>query len=61
MLVAPALRVYLVVVNKRRDREEGEAEQADAQLSIDKRAGLLKAEDYEDVTDLKTVGFRYRT
>lgn len=45
-------------MNKRRDREEGEAAALEADIAPEKRQ--LTADDYEDVTDLHTPGFRYR-
>lgn len=52
-----SLRLYLTSVNQSRDTSEGVAplDQADG---IGKRE--LTAEDYEDVTDFFTPGFRYR-
>ena len=58
ILVSGALRIYLIWVNKKRDRVEGPAAAAQAQVAPEKRE--LTAVDYEDITDLKTVGFRYR-
>tara|TARA_R110002060_G_scaffold23194_3_gene31439 strand:+ start:740 stop:940 length:201 start_codon:yes stop_codon:yes gene_type:complete len=52
------LRIYLTYVNKKRDREEGEAAALEADVAPEKRQ--LTADDYEDVTDLYTPGFRYR-
>ncbi|RDW60562.1 putative transporter-3 [Coleophoma cylindrospora] len=57
MVIAIVLRLYLSWENKRRDRREGAA----AALPVDgdvKRE--LTAEDYEDITDMQTPGFRYR-
>jgi hypothetical protein len=45
-------------VNKQRDRQEGAAAAAQEHIAPEKRE--LTAEDYEDITDLKTHGFRYR-
>jgi hypothetical protein len=70
-VLAGSLRVYLAWVNKRRDREEGvivetsdggrttvsQGKDLDAVVVTDV---TLQAEDYDDVTDWKTVGFRYR-
>lgn len=56
-----ALRVYLTLVNKRRDREEGAVAEAAAtqdDMPVEKR--IPSAVDYEDVTDWNTRGFRYR-
>ncbi|EED21300.1 pantothenate transporter, putative [Talaromyces stipitatus ATCC 10500] len=68
--LAAALRVYLSWLNKKRDREEGVvsgAETGDEPVKVpgkDVDAMVmditLQAEDYDDVTDWKTVGFRYR-
>ena len=58
ILVSLALRAYLTFVNKARDREEGESAAVAAQMVPGKRE--LMADDYEDVTDLHTPGFRYR-
>ncbi len=61
VLVSLGLRFYLMFVNKLRDRREGDeaarAREAE-QIAPEKRE--LRLEDYEDITDLKTVGFRYR-
>ncbi|KAI0836203.1 putative allantoate permease [Hypoxylon sp. FL0890] len=70
------LRIYLQLVNKRRQREEGIQGSAGASGAIgggkvvdvvDGRNVIeavnevqLRPEDYEDVTDWKTFGFRYR-
>lgn len=68
---AAVLRIYLSWVNKRRDREEGvvvvdensgetttvPGKDLDAVVVTDV---TLQAEDYDDVTDWNTVGFRYR-
>jgi MFS family permease len=69
-VLAGSLRCYLAWVNKRRDREEGvvvetaeggemrvQGKDLDAVVVTDV---TLQAEDYDDVTDWKTVGFRYR-
>ncbi|KAH6706305.1 allantoate permease [Leptodontidium sp. MPI-SDFR-AT-0119] len=58
VFVSLGLRFYLTFVNKRRDREEGEAAALEADIAPEKRQ--LTADDYEDVTDLHTPGFRYR-
>lgn len=58
VLVAIGLRLYLILVNKQRDRKEGAAAAAQEQIAPEKRE--LTAEDYEDITDLNTHGFRYR-
>ena len=56
VLVSVGLRLYLIIVNRRRDRVEGAA-----QIEEDPSGKRqLTAEDYEDVTDLNTLGFRYR-
>lgn len=54
VIVALTLRLYLTFVNKNRDTVEG----AEEVVPADKRE--LTPVDYEDVTDLKTRGFRYR-
>ncbi|EHK98380.1 putative Uncharacterized transporter [Glarea lozoyensis 74030] len=56
-LVSLSLRVYLTLVNRSRDKQEGIAS-LESPAANDKKE--LTAEDYEDVTDLKTLGFRYR-
>lgn len=56
MVVAIFMRVYLMWENKRRDRIEGAA----AALPVDGSKRELTSEDYEDITDMQTVGFRYR-
>lgn len=69
-VLAGSLRCYLAWVNKRRDREEGvvietaeggemrvQGKDLDAVVVTDV---TLQAEDYDDVTDWKTAGFRYR-
>ncbi|KAI0397912.1 MFS general substrate transporter [Xylariaceae sp. FL0594] len=53
-----ALRAYLQYTNHRRQRREGSAGASGAG-EVD-RAVQLRPEDYEDVTDWKTFGFRYR-
>lgn len=63
VLISLGLRLYLGFVNKKRDRVEGdEAQRAREveQMAPEKQINELTPEDYEDVTDLKTVGFRYR-
>ncbi len=49
-------------MNKKRDREEGEAARVAAEAEADSPPNkrVLTAEDYDDITDLRTVGFRYR-
>ncbi|KAI0018921.1 major facilitator superfamily domain-containing protein [Xylariomycetidae sp. FL0641] len=70
------LRIYLQVTNKRRQREEGVEGSSGAagavgggkvvnvengrRIAEAVREVQLRPEDYEDVTDLKTFGFRYR-
>lgn len=69
-VLAGSLRFYLTWVNNRRDREEGvivedtegremrvQGKDVDAVVVTDV---TLQAEDYDDVTDWNTVGFRYR-
>lgn len=70
--LALGLRGYLAWVNRRRDAREGvrgdaglagvsgvvKAQQENGQARQDESE--LRPEDYEDVTDWKTVGFRYR-
>jgi hypothetical protein len=56
-LVSISLRVYLTLVNRSRDRSEGIAS-LESPAASDKQE--LTAEDYEDVTDFETPGFRYR-
>ncbi|OWO98961.1 hypothetical protein B2J93_6111 [Marssonina coronariae] len=58
VFVSLGLRLYLSFVNKKRDREEGGAPATEDLTAPDKRH--LTADDYEDVTDLNTPGFRYR-
>ncbi|KAH8698966.1 allantoate permease [Talaromyces proteolyticus] len=68
--LAISLRVYLQFANTRRDREEGINGSAGASgvVAGGKIADVvetvqnvsLQPEDYDDVTDWKTVGFRYR-
>jgi hypothetical protein len=60
IIVALSLRLYLTQVNKRRDREEGAAAEIAAAGAIPVEKRLLAAEEYEDITDLNTPGFRYR-
>jgi hypothetical protein len=62
VLISLALRFYLMFVNKRRDLVEGDeaARVREADAAPEKAVQKLTAEDYEDITDLKTVGFRYR-
>ena len=62
VLISLGLRFYLMFVNKRRDAVEGEQarEEVDVGVAPEKAVQELTAEDYEDITDLKTVGFRYR-
>jgi hypothetical protein len=55
VLVAMSLRVYLIFENKSRDKKEGSM---DAQIIDGKHE--LTPEDYDDITDFKTRGFRYR-
>jgi hypothetical protein len=50
----------LTLVNKRRDREEGAASEITAADDVPPEKRHPAAEDYEDITDLKTLGFRYR-
>lgn len=69
-LLAVSLRFYLAWINKRRDREEGVVldDDDDGETRVQGKdvnavvvTGVtLQAEDYDDVTDWKTVGFRYR-
>jgi MFS family permease len=66
-IVAVSLRFYLRFVNQRRDREEGVGLVSTASTVAGKHVSVveavdvaLQAEDYDDVTDWKTVGFRYR-
>lgn len=58
VLISIGLRIYLIFVNRQRDHVEGAAAAAQEQVAPGKRE--LTAEDYEDITDLKTHGFRYR-
>ncbi|KAK0112368.1 hypothetical protein ONS96_001611 [Cadophora gregata f. sp. sojae] len=58
IFVSQGLRLYLAFVNKKRDREEVEAATWETDVAPGKRQ--LTADDYEDVTDLHTPGFRYR-
>jgi hypothetical protein len=55
-----ALRLYLIFVNKARDRQEGAAAAAEALEQTPPEKRQLTAEDYEDITDFNTPGFRYR-
>jgi hypothetical protein len=57
IVVSICLRLYLTFVNKSRDRSEGETV---ANQSMPSTKKDLTAEDYEDITDFHTVGFRYR-
>ncbi|OKL64364.1 hypothetical protein UA08_01087 [Talaromyces atroroseus] len=63
-MLAVSLRFYIQFVNRKRDREEGfvpgSASTTAAKDAIVVEATPLQAEDYDDVTDWKTVGFRYR-
>lgn len=59
MLVSISLRIYLIVVNKTRDKKEGAAAAAAEEAAIPGKTQLT-AVDYEDVTDFHTPGFRYR-
>lgn len=45
-------------VNRQRDRREGAIAAAQELMPPEKRE--LTADDYEDITDFKTIGFRYR-
>lgn len=56
VVLAIGLRFYLIWENKRRDRREGQA----AALPVDGAKTELTAQDYDDITDMKTTGFRYR-
>jgi len=58
ILFSIGLRLYLIFVNKQRDQVEGAAATAAQQLPPKMRD--LAAEDYEDITDFRTLGFRYR-
>lgn len=72
--LAVVLRCYLQWMNTKREREEGVKGSAGAggvvgggkMVDEDDRGGVaaaqieLRAEDYDDVTDWKTFGFRYR-
>jgi MFS family permease len=69
--LAVSLRVYLQFTNARRDREEGVAANAGSSSGVVAggkvadvveavRDATLQPEDYDDVTDWQTVGFRYR-
>lgn len=63
ILISLGLRFYLIFVNKRRDRVEGDEAVRAREMEItapEKALAELTAEDYEDTTDQKTVGFRYR-
>jgi hypothetical protein len=51
------MRVYLMFVNKKRERTEGAGETLPG-AEQEKRE--LTQADYEDITDFNTVGFRYR-
>lgn len=55
VLVAMCLRAYLIFENKSRDKKEGAAEVPNTDVKRE-----LTAEDYDDITDFKTHGFRYR-
>lgn len=57
IVMALGLRAYLTFENKRRDRMEKAV--VDAQTIVDGKRNLTSA-DYEDLTDWKTLGFRYR-
>lgn len=57
IIVSIGLRLYLTLVNKSRDRSEG-INVSDQNIPPDKKD--LTAEDYEDITDVHTGGFRYR-
>jgi len=56
IIVSVALRLYLTFVNKSRDKAEGATV---VDQSIPPKKGLTD-EDYEDITDFNTSGFRYR-
>jgi hypothetical protein len=58
ILFSIGLRLYLIFVNRQRDQVEGAAATAAQQLPPKMRD--LTAEDYEDITDFRTLGFRYR-
>ncbi|KAE8149757.1 major facilitator superfamily domain-containing protein [Aspergillus avenaceus] len=72
--MAISLRVYLQLLNAKRDRTEGvqgdaglsgvvggkAIEQGKRDVSELVRSVDLRPEDYDDVTDWKTIGFRYR-
>lgn len=56
VVVALGLRAYLIWENKRRDRREGEG----VMRAVGDGKRELTEEDYEDITDFYTPGFRYR-
>jgi hypothetical protein len=60
IIVAVALHLYLTFVNKTRDRQERAAAAAEALEQTPPEKRQLTAEDYEDITDFNTPGFRYR-
>jgi MFS family permease len=75
IVLATCLRIYLQWMNKRRTKSEGIAGSAGTagvvaggKMASDGRADVaeavtnaqLRPEDYNDVTDWKTIGFRYR-
>jgi hypothetical protein len=60
VIVAMVLRLYLIFANKSRDRQEGAAAAAETLEQTPPEKRQLTAEDYEDITDLNTPGFRYR-
>ena len=57
IVVSIGLRLYLTLVNKLRDKSEG-TNVVDQNIPPEKKD--LTAEDYEDITDVYTRGFRYR-
>ncbi|KAF4637231.1 hypothetical protein G7Y89_g848 [Cudoniella acicularis] len=57
MIISLSFRLYLTLANRSRDKKEGAA--TVEQPAIPGKVELT-AEDYEDITDFKTPGFRYR-
>ncbi|KZF22512.1 MFS general substrate transporter [Xylona heveae TC161] len=60
ILIALAFRAYLTFVNLRRDKSEGLSTAAAAPPDGSGSGKHLGQDDYEDVTDFNTLGFRYR-
>jgi hypothetical protein len=60
VIVAVVLRLYFTFVDKTRDRQGGAAAAAEVLEQAPPEKRQLTGEDYEDITDFNTPGFRYR-